>query len=237
MKKNIFDSPISNKSVVDRIVDQITEAIISGDLKPGDKIPTEVEICESLQVGRNSVREAIKVLEAFGVVYIKRAEGTFVSSSFNRRMLDSMLYGIILQKDSNFEIVELRHVFDIGILYEATEKINDDYLAKVEESLKKMEEILADESANVEEILEKDLLFHKSIIECTNNQLLSTMYDYIIRLTIPSRIKATEHIFATGNRQMFLQLHKQMFEVLKNRDKSRIEETVKNHYMFWCKEK
>ncbi|MEA5085251.1 MAG: GntR family transcriptional regulator [Lachnospiraceae bacterium] len=236
MKKNIFDSPISNKSVVDRIVDQITEAIIAGDLKPGDKIPTEVEICESLQVGRNSVREAIKVLEAFGVIYIKRAEGTFVSSSFNRRMLDSMLYGLILQKESNFEIVELRHVFDIGILYEATEKVDDISAAKVEESLKEMEKVLADENATVDEVLERDLFFHRSIIDCTKNQLLSTMYDYIIRLTIPSRIKATERIFATGNRQLFLQLHQQMFQLLKNRDKSMIEETVKNHYMFWRKE-
>jgi DNA-binding FadR family transcriptional regulator len=236
LEKNIFDSPISNKSVVDRIVDQITQAIISGDLKPGDKIPTEVEICESLHVGRNSVREAIKVLETFGVVYIKRAEGTFVSSSFNRKMLDYMLYGIILQKDSNCEIIELRHVFDIGILYDAIEKINDAKIAKIEESLDEMEKILANKNATIKEILDTDLSFHKSIIDCTNNQLLSTMYDYIIRLTIPSRIKATEHIFATGKRQVFLQLHKQMFEVLKNRNKNKIEETVKNHYMFWRNE-
>ncbi len=236
MKKNIFDSPISSKSVVDKIVDQITEAIIAGDLKPGDKIPTELELCESLQVGRNSVREAIKVLEAFGVVYIKRAEGTFVSSSFNRRMLDSMIYGIILQKESNYEIVELRHVFDIGILYEATEKVNEDSLANVERVLREMEEVLVDDTISIEEILEKDLAFHKSIIDCTNNQLLATMYDYIIRLTIPSRIKATERIFESGNRLTFLELHRQTYEILKSRDKSLIEETVKNHYTFWRKE-
>ena len=126
MKNNVFKSPIASKSVVDRIIDEITSAIIDGSLKPGDKIPTEMELCESFQVGRNSVREAIKILEAFGVVYIKRAEGTFVSSSFNKRMLDSMLYGLILQKESTDDIVELRRVFDIGVWFAAFEKMNDE---------------------------------------------------------------------------------------------------------------
>ena len=47
---------------MERITDQITNAIINGEFKPGDKNPTEVELCESFGVGRNSVREAIKVL-------------------------------------------------------------------------------------------------------------------------------------------------------------------------------
>ena len=53
---------IKNKSVVQTVVDSITKAIIAGELKPGDKIPTELELAESFGVGRNSIREAIKIL-------------------------------------------------------------------------------------------------------------------------------------------------------------------------------
>ena len=53
---------IKNKSVVQTVVDSITKVIISGELKPGDKIPTEMELAESFGVGRNSIREAIKIL-------------------------------------------------------------------------------------------------------------------------------------------------------------------------------
>ena len=60
--------PMDNRSVVDRIIARITNAIISGELLPGQKIPTESELCESMHVGRNSVREAIKVLVAMGVL-------------------------------------------------------------------------------------------------------------------------------------------------------------------------
>ena len=55
MTKNKFMSvSLANKSVVERITNQITNAIINGELKPGDKIPTEIELCENFGVGRNS---------------------------------------------------------------------------------------------------------------------------------------------------------------------------------------
>ena len=62
--KGFMTKSLANKSVVERVVDQITNAIINGELLPGDKLPTEPELCETFNVGRNSVREAIKILEA-----------------------------------------------------------------------------------------------------------------------------------------------------------------------------
>ena len=59
---------IKNKSVVQTVVDSITKAIIAGELKPGDKIPTELELAESFGVGRNSIREAIKILVYYGIL-------------------------------------------------------------------------------------------------------------------------------------------------------------------------
>lgn len=85
VEKSIFKE-IGTKSVVEQIVDSIVNAIIEGELKPGDKIPTETELCNSMNVGRNSVREAIKILVAYGVLIIKRAEGTFVTKGYNSKI-------------------------------------------------------------------------------------------------------------------------------------------------------
>ena len=68
-KTSFLKEPVGGQSVVNKIVDNITNAIINGELNPGDKIPTEAELSESMGAGRNSVREAIKVLEAYGVVH------------------------------------------------------------------------------------------------------------------------------------------------------------------------
>lgn len=102
------------KSVVDQVMDGIISQIIDGTLHPGDKLPTEMELCKQFGAGRNSVREAVKKLQAYGILYIKRADGTFVSENYNQKMLDPMLYSIILQKNSWQEFVELRSVIDIG---------------------------------------------------------------------------------------------------------------------------
>ena len=75
---------IKNKSVVQTVVDSITKAIINGELRPGDKIPTEMELADSFGVGRNSIREAIKILVYYGILEIRRAEGTFVCNGFNK---------------------------------------------------------------------------------------------------------------------------------------------------------
>ena len=142
-KTSFLKEPVGGQSVVNKIVDNITNAIINGELNPGDKIPTEAELSESMGVGRNSVREAIKVLEAYGVVHIKRAEGTFVSQEYDSRMIYPVLYGIILQKDSTSQIVELRKVIDVGLLQLAVDKLRSKSLEQTQmEAIEKaMEEL------------------------------------------------------------------------------------------------
>ena len=89
---------LNSESVVQRVINCLTDAMLTKQLKPGDKIPTEMELSESLGVGRNSIREAIKILVYLGVLEIRRAEGTFVCEGFSESMIDPMVYGIILDK-------------------------------------------------------------------------------------------------------------------------------------------
>ena len=103
-------------SVVERVINGIISSIIEGELRPGDQLPTEPELCKKYDAGRNSVREAIKQLQAYGVVYIRRADGTYISDSYDQKMLDPMLYNIILHQNDWKDFVTLRAVIDIGTL-------------------------------------------------------------------------------------------------------------------------
>ena len=85
-------SPINSQSVVQSVIDRITEGIIEGELKPGDQIPTEHELSSLLNVSRNTVREAIRILIAYGVLEVRRAEGTFVCDGFSTKMLNPAIY-------------------------------------------------------------------------------------------------------------------------------------------------
>ncbi|GHU05514.1 hypothetical protein FACS1894158_08530 [Betaproteobacteria bacterium] len=235
-KTGLLSKSLADKSVVDRVMDQITGAIINGELKPGDKIPTELELADAFQIGRNSVREAIKVLEAFGVLRIRRAEGTFVSEEFNRRMLDPMLYGLILQKDSGTEIHDLRKVFDTGVLHVALAKANKTAIKAIRIRLEELRLAASAIPFSLDRLLAADIAFHEVVVDSAQNALLSSVAGYIDRITIPSRIKTMQRIVESGKIDAFLELHERILSIFEKRDESRITDTVKDHYQFWWRQ-
>lgn len=68
--------PIQASSVVDSVVSRLVSAIMSGELKPGMKIPTEPDLVKAFGVGRSTIREAIRILVSYGILEVRRADGT-----------------------------------------------------------------------------------------------------------------------------------------------------------------
>ena len=222
------------KSVVDQVVDGIISDIIEGKIGPGDKLPIETELCARYDAGRNSVREAIKKLEANGIVYIKRADGTFVSENYNQKMLDPMLYSIILHKNSWSDFVELRSVIDIGTLEVIINNdAPDNNYRELRRLLVNMEKELYEDEPDVDKIMECDTAFHSAITAIANNPQLVTITDYITKLTIPSRKKAIKDILEKKEEENFIKLHRQMLDVIEHKQRELIVKTVLDHYVYW----
>lgn len=72
---------------VDLVIDSIKEILIQKKILPGDLLPSEQALADSLGVGRGSVREALKILDAFGIVEIIHGDGTYIATSANKRFL------------------------------------------------------------------------------------------------------------------------------------------------------
>ncbi len=222
------------KSVVDQVMEGIITDIIEGKIGPGDKLPTEMELCAQYDAGRNSVREAIKKLEANGVVYIKRADGTFVSENYNQKMLDPMLYSIILHKNSWQDFVQLRAVIDIGTLEVIINSpdTRDDY-RELRRILIKMEKEIYEDEPSIDQIMEYDTEFHSAITAIANNPQLVTITDYITKLTIPSRKKSIKTILERKEEENFVKLHRQLIEIIEHKQSESIVKTVIDHYVYW----
>lgn len=233
MKTPIMEKSLQGESIVTKIINQITQAIISGEIKPGDKLPTETSLCSSFQVGRNSVREAIKIMEAYGMVYIKRPEGTFVSDSYNQNMLDPMLYGILLQKSRSQEIIELRKVLDIGILQVVMEKSTPDLIENMTHYLDLLEKEVNAPKPSIDAILQADINFHMAITKAANNEMLLSMYSYVDRITEPSRFVATQMALKNKEANDFIALHKQLITIILEKNFQEIDKTLTAHYTFW----
>ena len=220
-KTSFLKEPVGGQSVVNKIVDNITNAIINGELNPGDKIPTEAELSESMGAGRNSVREAIKVLEAYGVVHIKRAEGTFVSQEYDSRMIYPVLYGIILQKDSTSQIVELRKVIDVGLLQLAVDKLRSKSLEQtqmeaIEKAMEELEYQAHMDKPQARSLYEADVQFHMAIVGITENVMLQSICNYVDKITRRSRMVTIDRIFLDGEVENFLDLHRRIVKLLQD---------------------
>lgn len=223
-----------SKSVVDQVMDGIISQIISGELTPGGKLPTEMELCRQFGAGRNSVREAVKKLQAYGLLYIKRADGTFVSEKYNRKMLDPMLYSLILQHNSWKDFVELRSVIDIGTMNVIVQRTDlERFLPDLYHTLGELSAELHGQSPRLERVLELDMKFHSRIAGAANNPMLETITEYITLLTLPSRRETTRKVIESGEVDNFVELHRRLLTVIERRQAEQIVQAVQDHYVYW----
>ena len=227
---------IRTQSVVESVKDWLLDQLIKGNLRPGSKLPTEAELCANLGAGRNSVREAIKQLEAYGVVYIKRAEGTFVAGGYDQKMLSPLLYSIILANNNWQDFVELRRAIDIGTLYVLVGRHpREEELEGLREALQKLEALVREGVPEVQAITEADCAFHNEIVRLTHNPQLMTLSAYINRITVPSREKTTRAVIDRGEIDSYVHLHRELYDIIRDGNRAGIEQGVLNHYVFWEK--
>ena len=222
-------------SVVERVITGITSSIIEEELRPGDQLPTEPELCKKYDAGRNSVREAIKQLQAYGVVYIRRADGTYISDSYDQKMLDPMLYNIILHQNDWKDFVTLRAVIDIGTLELALTLPNvTDCVPDLERIVDAMEEEMHSPDPSKERIMELDTQFHDTIANTVHNPQVASVTEYITRLTVPSRMNTVERVLRQeGEVDNFVALHRQIVDLIACRDAAHIVKVVQDHYIYW----
>ena len=90
------------------ITERLAESILEGELLPGQRLPTEEEFASRIGAGKSSVREAIKILEAQGVLEIRRGDGTYVVDEFKGSMLDPIVYGILLAEKSDEDVLDFK---------------------------------------------------------------------------------------------------------------------------------
>ena len=211
---------VSSESVVQQVINALTDAMINRELRPGDKIPTEAEMAENMGVGRNSIREAIKILVYLGVLEIRRAEGTFVCEGFSESMIDPMIYGIILDKEDSYEnLMELREMIEVGVLQLAMAKVQEEELKSLKEKLGHMKTAIEAGSENVENAFWADNEFHDAICNIGKNPLTYSM-----------RFTTVETMIKTGRGQELYEAHQKIYEMIENKVTDNLNMAVRKTY-------
>ncbi|MSA00303.1 GntR family transcriptional regulator [Lactonifactor sp. BIOML-A3] len=228
-------SPINTKSMVQIVIDRISGAIIDGELRPGDKIPTEPELSAMFNVGRNTVREAIRILVAYGVLEIRRAEGTFVCDGFSPQIINPAIYQIILQKENSYdELIDLRKIIENGVMHLLMEKkVSQETWNKIGCKCDLLVKELEKETPDIAKVADADIDFHEEIAKATNNSLVLVVHDVIVQLTRESRYHTIERVIAKGDKQYLIYTHKNLVEKLQGDDINALYAAINDSYFYW----
>ena len=226
-----FLRPIDNTSVVQQVIDRLTYAMIYKELRPGDKLPTEMELAASFGVGRNSIREAIKILVSFGVLDIRRPEGTFVANGFSDKMINPLLYGIILdQSDSIDSLKELREWVDLGILELAMEKAEPEDIFQLEEQLNKL--LTEINGGDAHKIFIADDEFHEAISTAAHNSLLGQIAKLVRTLTSEMRMTTIRNMIKLGKSKELEKAHQDLFNIIERKNDSSARRLLVEGYFY-----
>ena len=162
------------------VIDLIIKDIRLHKYKPGDRLPTELELMEQTGLSRSSVREAIKVLSAMGVVRIQRGSGTFISDASSVVGLESITYSLLMDSTPKKQALEFRKCIE-SMLYSATaEKITEEEILQLEKNISDSYE--AYNRRDIPKLIELDQAFHMMIISFSRNlyleKLLRGVYEF-----------------------------------------------------------
>ncbi len=222
---------LKKESVVQSVINRLTDGMRNGELKPGDKIPTEPELAESLGVARSSIREAVKILTYLGVLESKRHEGTFVCNGFEESMIDPMVYGIILNQDSFENLMELREMTEVGMMRLAIKNHDEEETAELEDLLKEMEGTLnKKEEEAIPAFFEADDRFHDMIAAMGKNPMADKINRVVRTLTYAVRLETVSSMIKSGKGEELLNAHIELLNAIKQGDQEVLSDKVRETY-------
>ena len=211
-------------SSVEIVVEKIKELLIRQSLKPGDMIPSETVLAENLMVGRGSVREAIKILSAYGVLEIRRGAGTFVATASNQRLFDSHLYQILVQERDYASLTQVRQLLEEGIVRLVIESARDEDLQQLDLLMQEFLSELDSDQCSPERANTFDIEYHRFLGKLSHNQIVERIYNFVIELFTP-----TINPIHEGVREA----HRALHEALLARDTERAVKCVRTHTDIW----
>ncbi len=172
--------PIEYTRVSQEAVQQIVDLIRRRHLKPGDRLPGERQLVESLNVSRTSVREALRSLEGMGLIEVRAGVGAFIKhpiSDFVKRVLP---HPLLIDRETLKKLFQLREIIETGAVAAAAGQATTADLQKIRCAVEQMEACYANQ--DLDGMVEADIELHHAILVATGNDILVRVMDNIADL-------------------------------------------------------
>jgi GntR family transcriptional repressor for pyruvate dehydrogenase complex len=227
--------PIQRRRTFEQILEQLQGMILRGELRPGDKLPNERALAEQLGVGRPSLREALRVLEALEVIDVRPglgpASGAVISEGLGTALPGLLSMHMALGRFTSDELIETRSVLEVWTLRAAAAKRTTTQLRALRTLLDELERHEHDRDA----YLEIDSRFHLAIAETAGNVLLTHLME---GLRVPMVQHMTRHTRLWDDWSAVIAWaapdHRAMYEAIAAKDPDAAEAAIRHHLAFYA---
>jgi GntR family transcriptional repressor for pyruvate dehydrogenase complex len=216
-------TPIQSSKVFEKIAEQIEKRILSGELRSGDRLPTERELSEQFQASRTAVREAMKTLAQRGLVDMRPGRGTIVIDGTSQAMRHSLgLMMMVGQAGNSANLVEVREIIEPGIAALAAVRATEEEITAMREAVRVMDSKLNEADA----FIAADNDFHRALAKGTQNVLILTLVDSIVDLLSEQRTQIFSLDGAPERGQIH---HKRILDSIVRHDAEAAREAMRAH--------
>jgi GntR family transcriptional repressor for pyruvate dehydrogenase complex len=218
--KALFE-PIARQKTYEIVAERLLGLISSRHLGPGDALPSERELVELYEVGRSSIREALRMLESKGVIK-SRGNGSFAVAEFRNALNHSLDFLLSVDEADYGELFEVRRILEGEAAALAASRRNEEDLARMEAGIAGMEQGLDSE----EGFITADLRFHLTIAEASGNRLIAHLMD-AIRTLLQRSLSSAYHI--PGSPEGAIVLHRLILEAITARRPEEARQRMQEH--------
>lgn len=210
-------------ALTDEAILKIKGMILSGELKPGDRLPPENQLSGALGLSRSSLREAVKALEIIRVLDVRRGDGTYVTSLTPSLLLDAMSFVVDIHQDASvLELFEVRRILEPAAAALATPRVT---AADVQHLRGLLTQV--DGTTSVDDLVAHDIVFHRHICELSGNAYLSRLLDTLSGSTLRARV--WRGLTEDGSVERTLTEHRAIVDALESGDAGLVSAQVTVH--------
>jgi len=222
---------IKQGKIADAIVEQLEKLILDGVLEPGERLPSERDLAQQMDVSRPSLREAIQRLETIGLVETRQGDGTVVKSALASTLTDPLVYLLQTRADAAMDYLELRRTLEGMAGYYAALRATDADREILRVRFERMEELHSLDDPMHEADADAD--FHLAIAEASHNVVLLHIVRGLFKLLREGVFYNRRRLYTRkGARDVLLEQHRALYKAVMEGDPQAASEAARGHMTF-----
>ena len=207
------------------VIEHIKTLIQTGKISFGGKLPSGRQLMTTLNLSRNSIREALRSLENMGIIESRHGQGNFLVNHMGKSLGSIFSLLLFMNQCSDLEIAQLRRGIEIGAYLLAVKQSEEKEIQTLAHSLHQLE------CASMENCTKLDKNFHDTLIEISGNRLLKLLNETLSQL-FENTIQQLLADISPEEWQTLLTYHTQIYQCLAERKETAGTEAIVKHYDF-----